>query len=330
MMFPSLDVDFPFDWLIRPDSRVGQAQACVEIGAPFLEKPRQFWARLASPGHGGDFHHVLLRPVEAEESRIFVALYGYRHQENLEDFWKSGLTSTQSGDAPISGLSRFSGLSRCWRDKNQEVGVLFRLCGGPILNWPNNGSGSYHEPQKWTFEEFIEWRTDDLHRFLEQQWADERSQMRLTWKWSQLSLREKCDAMFVCERGRWSVALRVLSRVLKSEGLVNREIAEFGASWEVVEPGETILIRNERLKKSAASPRLQAWQSAILKIFKILRLGENVPQLIGEHLVTGTSVGCGPLSHHEILEARQQLNAWARKNLAPDEAERLIAMESQF
>jgi hypothetical protein len=338
MAFPALDVDFHLAPFVDPRDHIGAAHARVEISAPF-SKPRAFWVRPVRWSNCSTWGNLLMRPVEAEKSRLLLGLYAFKISDRsvrdetagleLPQNWEEGF---QNGSLhPISQLP-FAHFTRYWRHEKIPAAVCFSATddqGIWALTANNELEGSwsrhYTEPLCLSPDELIDWATSDFHGYMSHQFDEKQSQLRLTWEWFRLSPEERLEIFF--GRAEWKKFLVVMTWVLESEAVNVRAIAEWGAQWNFLSKHGKVKLGYSRPNTIQSTSRLTEWGAAICAHFEALGRESPIRASIGLRSFYSLRANCEPLSHHDILEARLRLNEWARENLASDEARRLIEME---
>lgn len=339
-MFPRLDVDFHLAPFVDPRDHVGVATARVNIGAPHFEKPREFWVRPVrwvdryNPGYA----NLLLRPIEAEEARLIIANFAFKHswrEEKLElpANWLEGRTNNHTGET----RTLFSSCSRFWHEPEQNVRVAWQGCNNPVfckeIVYPPDHPLRYlcfqphssAETRRFSLDEFVDWPTADFHNFLHQQLDNPNSQLYLTWKWSQLAQEERWRQFFALPR--WNQLPILLKSILQNEAFHNPEIARFGAQTNFRSFDRHLQIRSSPFQTQNTTIRVRNWARVICCHFDKMETEATIPDLVYFESLGVLNVECAAPTHHEMLEARLRLHEWARQHLPPSQASELITLD---
>lgn len=353
-MFPRLDVDFHLAPFVDPRDHVGVAAARVAIGAPHFEKPREFWVRpVRWTGAEKVEHYFVVRPIEAAENQLFLArkVAIYPHDLDGTDLplsWGKGVI-----DGPkIKVKSRLNNLLRYWRhptlplaasysfyfgqDQNQFAPSLHSLTGSDAREflWPTE----FGEPLKFSSDQWLDWSAQDFHAFVAHQFDDSQSEIYLTWQWIQIP-QEEWFATYV-GRPEWSGFIELMRLVLINEFSHNENLSrqELKVQWNFalrrLQTNKALnwvngmmALRNSAQNSFEYSQRLNIWSQAIRNHYDGLATQMPAPKSVNSHILRCHPISCSPPTHHEMLEARLQLHAWARENLPPSRAGELIALD---
>ena len=343
-MFPRLDVDFHLAPFVDERDHLGAAQARVEIGLPFFEQPREFWARPLRPvkinmrGDNGGRSDILLRPVGAPADHLLLlinelqwlgldALSKEKPSTKWEQQWENcGL--------PVAHL-RHGQFARCWRHPNlplatrlsvsQNLGKSDRDARLFPLQMSQEHAHNYEDPLQLSLDELLDWPTKGLHDSLQHQFCNPNSELSLTWEWIQIPRSQRFQTFFA--RPQWNGFLPLIKCVLINEAWHVPQITESGAVWKFLE-NPTSFFQAESMPPQFFEPtRLNAWSHAILDFYQRREVQRPTPKLMSLNLYKSRPLRCAAPSHHEMLEARLQLHAWARANLTHADAQRLIALD---
>ena len=352
-MFPRLDVDFHLAPFVDARDHFGLAQARVRIGAPHFEKPREFWVRpVRWTGAEKTDHFFIIRPVELGADQLFLAIKTIAHfldwdVEELPPGWGKGVvegpkTSVKSSLNHLERYHRHPTLPMAARYSfyfglNQFAPSLYALRGSETREflWPIN----FGDPLAFSSGQWADWQAQEFHAFVSQQFDDSQSEMYLTWQWLQIP-REQWFAAYV-GRSEWSGFTELMRLVLINEFGHNKNLArqELEVEWHYgirkLQTSTAAQWANGLLPgaRSAGntfeySQRLDNWSKALRNYYEGLATQMPAPKFINAHIFYDHSISCSAPSHHEMLEARLQLHAWARAHLAPAEARRLIELDA--
>lgn len=345
-MLPQLDVDFHLAPFV--DSR-------DHVGAPHFEKPREFWVRpVRWTGVEGNRVNLIVRPVEAEDDQLFLAMGDVESladsdEISLPETWEKGfIDGTRKGlDVPVHHLERY------WRHPCLPTAAHYSLFinqnqFAPALHLLNGSdqheflwATEFGEPLTLSADEWIDWSAQDFHSSVSRQFDDPQSEIYLTWQWIQIPPAERFAAYV--GRPEWSEFMKLMRLVLQSEFLHNNSLSQqelkmdwhFGLSrkLQTVKPARwasgcfPITSSVHVQSRFQYSPRLDAWSKAIRGYYESLPTQMPAPRFINRHIFNSHPVSCFAPSHHEMLEARLQLHAWAHAHLPSEEAQSLIEMD---
>ena len=348
--FPRLDVDLHLAPFVDPRDHLGVAAARVTIGAPHFEKAREFWVRPVRWVNGGN-GNLLLRPIESEDATLFLALVATEDLGNEENVslpadWERGFVNGSRNGVKLP----FDFLARYWRHPDFPIASRYILSDDEERNPPSlhvlNGSEDYDfkwpvaftQALSFTSDEWINWPSHEFHAFVTGQFDDPKSQLRLTWQWLRIPASQRFD--IYVQRPEWKGFMPLMKQVLQSEFLVDRTLwrARFGIRWYFLEEGGLRYIKKgmfgpafarnlQKIRTFESSQRLSAWSQAVREHYESLATTMPAPHQMKNRILDGHTIDCKPPTHHEMLEARLQLHAWARAHLPPSRADELIALD---
>ncbi len=346
--FPRLDVDYHLAPFVDARDHLDAAAARVTIGAPHFEKAREFWVRPVRWYRASERANLLLRPVEADIPRLLLATFAFKINSDSEiltlpNRWKKAAENRKK---------LFSSLARFWHEPQQNIRVGWKAAENPTLYLPGQQPSddrwqlfSFNEARRFSPDEFADLPAEDFHNFLRQQAQNTQSQLYLSWQWHSLTRQQQWNRFFAGPI--WKHYPNLLKNILQSEALYTPEIAIGGAEtdFEWANPLMNVKIANRPLIRI---PERSKKMERILYEYFCAQIPEScVPAHVdfqgvkapfsefNSHATTKQyprlfnvlHVKCPAPTHHEMLEARLQLHAWARAHLPPARAQELIALD---
>lgn len=299
---------------------------------------------------GERFHHcMVLRPENAEPSRVFVAEnLWYRAGRRALDSW---MTPAQAKrwkwdlfEQSFNDNDYTRGLARFWAPAKREGAQLLRFGAdgwGAVSDRPG-GDGWWRETERFIWQhkrfalaheaadlKFLRASTASFRRKARALWREQDGPIQTTLRWMRLSDAEKNARAFECERGSWAQLREVAAWVLILRIARLKRRPEAGCVWDFVSYGWIRVSDAPALDDDAA---LFAWRDALTQAFgargvdgagvKIDSLPLCVWSYIDDH--DQAHIEIAPPSMHEILEAQIQLRDWTRQHFALNEAARLL------
>ena len=339
-MFPRLDVDFHLAPFVDSRDHVGVAAARVRIGAPHFEREREFWVRAVRWYRVSERANLLLRPVDAEDSRLLLATFAFKIDSAAEDLnfpidWQ---------EAAHNRKKLFSSLARFWHEPQQNIRIGWKAAENPTLYLPDEQKlrgewqlFPFNEARHFSADAFVDLPTKDFHDFLQQRARDTQSQLHLSWQWHSLTLEQQWSRFFAGPI--WKHYPKLLQNIMQSEAFFTPKIATGG-----VEVDFSFAYAPMRVKGVGYMPvpgRSRRWERVLYEYFGAQKAESYVPAHIDfqdvkllrpnsekyESPRNVLNVKCPAPTHHEMLEARLQLHEWARAHLPPSRARELIALD---
>ena len=334
MTFPRLDVDLHLAPFVDARDHLGVAAARVTIGAPHFEREREFWVRPVRSRWSNNNTHILLRPIGGLDNQLLLLPNEISYsadvahtQPELPVGWR------QQGLSVAVPYLKNATFARHWRHPTLPVAARI-ICSEyaqsrlyPLQNLEvENDAHNYEDPLQLSLEELLDWPSERLHGFVARQFDDKRSQLSLTWEWIQIPRAQRFEEFF--NRPEWNGFLDLNKCVLRSEALRNSKIAQWGAGWLFLKNVPWGLACNSQPHQSCDATRINEWALEIRRFYERHINQASVPFLMSLRFHDSQSLTCPAPTHHEMLEARLQLHAWARAHLPPSLAAELIALDA--
>ena len=294
-------------------------------------------------------HCVVLRPEDAESSRVFVA-------ENL--WYRAGRRELNAWMTPAQAQRWKWDLFEQSFNDNHYVRRMARFwrareLGQTILKIGADGWGAVYQAassgQDATETERFIWRSQtrgvsheaadmrflrvtnrNFRRHIRARWQDGNGQIQYALRWAQLSESEKDAVSFGCDNGTWAQLRAVAAWVLTIRVAQQKRRPE-SCAWKISDYGWITVQDNAELTGDEA---LLTWRGALTQAFgahgvdiagvKIDSLPLCLWSYIDDHEQCLIEILAPTM--HETMEAQLQLCDWTNRHFAPDEAARLLAL----
>ena len=305
-------------------------------------------ARLCAiqPDHAGKRlqHCVVLRPENAEATRVFVAenLWYRAGRRELHDWmtpaqaerWKWELFEQSFNDNDY--VRR---LARLWSMEKSGQTTLLKFGadgGGEILSWEqsqaSDGERFNWQRHRWRVSHevadlrFLRTKNANFRRQIRARWNDPKGEVRYALRWSRLSEPEKSAIAFACERGTWA-QLREIARLVLTVriGMGAHNLC----TWNLAAYGEVAVVGDDELFDDGA---LFAWRHILTETFGAFGVDgagvkiDALPLCLWTYISDDdrTRVEVAPPTMHEIMQAQLKLRDWTNAHFAPDQTARLL------
>ena len=271
-----------------------------------------------------------MRPVGAAENHLFLLLTGNSWLSFIEAptvVTEPKLPDNWDDQESLQSIP----FARCWRHPSLPLAVRLdssdhkREATLFPLQMSHGDACGYEDPLQLSPDELLDWPTEKLHSAIKRQFANSNSELALTWNWSQIPQGERFQAFF--GRPEWSGFLHLMQCILISQAFLSPALAQSGAAWRFLEAHLGFIQINSNPPQIVDPKRAKIWMQTILDIYQRRETQQPTPAKMSLNYHYYHPLICPAPTHHEMLEARLQLHAWARAHLPPSRAAELIALD---